>query len=189
MGKFEKGKGKGKDGKGKYDKGKGKGKNVKGKGGKGKSWWNSDYESSSSDWSWGSEKGQPDIRKCFKCGKVGHMKKDCPLNRVAGVEDQPEVVGAIFEAVEEDGGEQWVFAVRQVNAVHAKGSMIIDSGAELHVCPPDFHPEVQAEHGLHKEMVTISGDKLPYQGTKKVRTTISDGTTRVPIAADFNVSN
>merc|ERR1712194_804126 len=69
-GKFEKGKGKGKDGKGKYDKGKGKGKNVKGKDGKGKSWWDSDYESSSSNWSWGSEKGQPDIRKCFSVEKL-----------------------------------------------------------------------------------------------------------------------
>merc|ERR1712194_557308 len=34
---------------------KGKGKIGKGKDGKGKSWWDNDYESSSS-WSWGSEK-------------------------------------------------------------------------------------------------------------------------------------
>ena len=93
-------------------------------------------------------------------------------------------VGAVFETAE----PSWILALREVRAARAvrPGSegLLIDSGAELHVCPPGFHEEYLVLRGT-RELVSISGEPLQYYGERHVETAISDGSTVVLVSVDF----
>ena len=137
-----------KNGKGKHDKkGKGKGSKHEKKG-------KQDKEGKGKENSSGAE-----TRKCHKCGQVGHIRRDCPRQKISAVDEtpQPNQVGAVFENAE----PSWILALREVRAARAvrPGSegLLIDSGAELHVCPPGFHDEYPVERGT-RELVSISGE-------------------------------
>ena len=175
-----------KGGKGKHDK-KGKGKGCKhdqkGKhdqGGKGK-------EISGAE-------TRTETRKCHKCGQVGHIRRDCPTLKVAAIDEttqpttQPNQVGAVFETAE----PAWILALREVRAArtarHGREGMLIDSGVELHVCPQGFHEEFPVVQG-QRDIVSISGEPLQYYGERSMQTAISDGSTVMPVSADFCVSD
>ena len=67
-------------------------------------------------------------------------------------------------------------------------SLLIDSGAEQHVCPPGFHAEFPVVQGK-REIVSISGEPLQYYGQRSVKTAISDGSSVMPVSVDFCVSD
>ena len=69
-----------------------------------------------------------------------------------------------------------------------KNGLLIDSGAELHVCPPGFHEEYPVVRGT-RELVSISGEPLHYYGERRVKTAISGGSAVVPVSVVFFVSD
>ena len=125
-----------------------------------------------------------------KCGQVGHIRRDCPTQKVSAVDEttQPNQDAAVFETAE----YAWILALREVRAARAarpgREGLLIDSGAEQHVCPPGFHAEFPVVQGK-REIVSISGKPLQFYGQRSVQTAISDGSSVMPVSVDFCVSD
>eukprot|EP00972_Heterocapsa_arctica_P106894 15746201-Heterocapsa_arctica.AAC.1 len=63
--------------------------------------------------------------------------------------------------------------------------MLLDSGSFLHVCPPDFAPEIALwQDGRPPRAVTASGQPLRCYGHKKVLLSTNNG---VLLNVDFAV--
>ena len=199
---------------GAFDKGKGKGKS-KDKHGKGKSkkgeenGWSSSWSTSwnndkTGKGSWKYEAGKGSGKKGEKKGKDKFGKKkgdkswssgtsNAPVNAV--VEDTSSAGGApasavrAVQAMEPDMHTEWVLAVRALQINECKPGMLIDSGSEVHVCPPSFHPEASVKKTEEKRLASISGEPLEYFGKKTVHTSLCDNETSVSTAILFDVSN
>ena len=176
-GKDFKGKGKGKDKGGKgyysYDYGKGKGKGGKGAGGK-----------------FGGKIGkpsEPSRRSCFGCGETGHMIKDCPKARTAGLQaiqdgkvQTPETtptskktIGAALlaasteESWDETWGygedsyyeEGWAFGLTEADPVRHE-RILFDSGCGTSVCPRDYAPTAEEKALPGLDMRTVTNEKV-----------------------------
>ena len=57
----------------------------------------------------GKESSGAETRKCHECGQVGHIRRDCPTQKISVVDEttQPNQVGAVFETAE----HAWIFAL------------------------------------------------------------------------------
>ena len=80
--------------------------------------------------------------KCFFCKEKGHARKDC--SKFSAWLAEKKTVGheQSANAIEEDG---WIFALDHEHEELCE-LIMIDSGASVHVCPPDHGQE----NGLHK---------------------------------------
>jgi hypothetical protein len=72
------------------------------------------------------------LRKCWKCGKIGHYKKDCrskSVERGKGFDDVPSIEG---KTSSEEGGDVYLAS----SSTHADHDVwLIDSGASFHMTP------------------------------------------------------
>ena len=80
------------------------------------------------------------IRKCWKCGKVGHYKKDCiskNVEKVKGYEDTPSTEA---KDSSEEGGDVYLASMGN----HSERDIwLIDLGASCHMTP---HRELFCEY-------------------------------------------
>ena len=103
--------------------------------------------------------------KCFFCKEKGHARKDCP--KFSGWLAEKKSVGheQSANAIEEDG---WIFALDHEHEELCE-LIMIDSGASVHVCPPDHGQE----NGLRKSsetrpLLTASGAEMKQHGMTQV---------------------
>ena len=96
----------------------------------------------------GKDKENIDVetRKCHKCGQDGHIRRDCPTQKISAVDEtnQPNQVGAVFETAE----HAWILALREVRTART-----------ARPGRPGFHDEFPVVHG-QREIVSISGEPL-----------------------------
>ena len=83
--------------------------------------------------------------KCFFCKGKGHARKDCPKFSAWLAEKKTVGHEQSANSIEEDG---WIFALGHEH--EELRELIIDSGASVHVCPPDHGQE----NGLRKSSKT-----------------------------------
>ena len=103
--------------------------------------------------------------KCFFCKEKGHARKDCP--KFSAWLAKKKTVGheQSANATEEDGR---IFALDHEHEELCEVIMI-DSGASVHVCPPDHGQE----KGLRKSsearpLLTASGAEMKQHGMRQV---------------------
>ena len=107
----------------------------------------------------------------------------------AAADARPTAARQVTYAQDED---YWIFGVSDIRGVRSKkDAVVLDSGAELHVCPEHFHdkngilPKVPG-----RDLVVIGGDTLNYKGERKVFTTLcNDNQTTVPAVVNFAVAD
>ena len=88
--------------------------------------------------------------------------------------------------------DYWIFGVQDVRRVRSKSSaMVLDSGAELHVCPGNFHELAGTTSKVPgRDLIGIGGDSLNYQGERRVMTTLTDeNDTKIPAVVNFAVAD
>ena len=90
------------------------------------------------------KEGTPDTpsMKCFFCQEKGHARKDCPKFSAWLAERKTVGHEQSANSIEEDG---WIFTLDHEHEELCK-LIMIDSGASVHVCPPDHGQE----NGLRK---------------------------------------
>ena len=120
--------------------------------------------------------------KCFFCKEKGHTRKYCP--KFSALLAEKKTVGHEQSAnsIEEDG---WIFALDQEHEELCE-LIMIDSGASVHVCPPDHGQE----NGLRKSsktrpLLTASGADMKQHGMRQV----SNDTEVGKITTDYRVLN
>ena len=103
--------------------------------------------------------------KCFFCKEKGHARKDCPKFSAWLAEKKTVGHEQSANSIEEDG---WIFAFDHEHEELCE-LIMIDSGASVHVCPPDHGQE----NGLRKSskarpLLTASGAKMKQHGMRQV---------------------
>ena len=103
--------------------------------------------------------------KYFFCKEKGHTRKDCPKFSAWLAEKKTVGHEQSANSIEEDG---WIFALDQEHEELCELTMI-DSGASVHVCPPDHGQE----NGLRKSsktrpLLTASGAEMKQHGMRQV---------------------
>ena len=169
IGALPKGKGRGEKGHG-QPKGKGKGKDQP----KGKKSGQQGGAAGSSE------------KLCFYCNKPGHVKAECRKKaadeKAAGKgagqqakakakaktkakptaalpEEEPEPLSAAYVAA--------TVADEQPTAVALLQEVLVDTGAGAHLFKQGFDPAAEVGQGISKEMVTVTGEKIPSARKKK----------------------
>ena len=100
--------------------------------------------------------------KCFFCTEKGHARKDCPKSSAWLAEKKTVGHEQSANSIEEDG---WIFALDHEHEELCE-LIMIDSGASVHVCPPDHGQE----YGLRKSsktrpLLTASGGETARNET------------------------
>ena len=103
--------------------------------------------------------------KCFFCKEKGHTVKDCPKFSTGLAEKKTVGHEQSANSIEEDG---WIFALNQEHEELCE-LIMFDSGASVHVCPPDHGQE----NGLRKSsrtrpLLTASGAEIKQHGMRQV---------------------
>ena len=103
--------------------------------------------------------------KCFFCKERGHARKDCPKFSAWLAEKKTVGHEQSANAIEEDG---WIFALDHEHE-ELRERIMIDSGASVHVCPPDHGQE----NGLRKSsetrpLLTALGAEMKQHGMRQV---------------------
>ena len=92
------------------------------------------------------------IRKCGKCGKVGHYKKDCRSKNVEkekGSKDTPSIEA---KNSSEEGGDVYLASTGNPSK---RDTWLIDSGASCHMTP---HREWFCEYEKYNGVYVYLGD-------------------------------
>jgi hypothetical protein len=72
------------------------------------------------------------LRKCWKCGKKGHYKKDCKSRKVDKPKGSDYISSTEAKTNTEEGGDVYMAST----STHAdRGVWLIDSGASYHMTP------------------------------------------------------
>ena len=103
--------------------------------------------------------------KCFFCQDKGHARKDCPKFSAWLAEKKTVGHEQSANSIEEDG---WIFALDHEHEELCE-LIMIDSGASVHVCPPDHGQE----NGLRKSsktrpLLTASGAEMEQHRMRQV---------------------
>ena len=103
--------------------------------------------------------------KSFFCMEKGHARKDCPKFSAWLAEKKTVGHEQSANSIEEDG---WIFALDHEHEEFCE-LIMIDSGASVHVCPPDHGQE----NGLRKSsktrpLLTASGAEVKQHRTRQV---------------------
>ena len=110
--------------------------------------------------------------KCFFCKERGHARKDCPKFSAWLAEKKTVGHEQSAHSIEEDG---WIFVLDHEHEELCE-LIMIDSGASVHVCPPDHGQE----NGLLKSsktrpLLTASGAEMKQHGMRQVSCDTEDG--------------
>ena len=179
--------GQGKKGKSKStgDKGNGKGKGKDKNKHKG-----NDGDKAKGRDSWNSGQQQAQFQGyCSHCSKWGHKRQDCRTRlaqqkngAVAGVQE-PEseadsVQAAQWSDADSDGvdldSSSWCFATLN-NPRGPAGTLLVDSGADDHICHPDFGKEFSLIKSVGSTLRDVQGNPLSHQGTRHVNLIVGTG--------------
>ena len=68
--------------------------------------------------------------------------------------------------------------------------MVLDSGAELHVCPGNVQKLAGTTSKVPgRDLIGIGGDELNCQGERRVMTLTDDNDTKIPAVVNFAVAD
>jgi hypothetical protein len=114
------------------------------------------------------------LRKCWKCGKTGHYKKDCKSKKVEKPKGSDSSSSMEVKTSTEEGGDVYL-ASKSTHANH--GVWLIDSGASYHMTP---HREWFSEYEKYDGGDVFLGDysTVKILGRGRVKLLLNDGRIR-----------
>jgi hypothetical protein len=114
------------------------------------------------------------LRKCWKCGKTGHYKKDCKSKKVEKPKGSDSTSSTEVKTSTEEGGDVYL-ASTSTHADH--GVWLIDSGASYHMTP---HREWFSEYEKYDGGDVFLGDDSTTKilGRGRVKLLLNDGRIR-----------
>ena len=177
-----------------------KGKGKPNKGFKGKPWdkGKSKDKSSKGD---GKKSGKKDGKSslpeqfqgdCGYCGKWGHKRADCrkriaaegggapvkggAAQQVAMPEETPAPQRQVYSQGNTAEDATWIFMLVSIaGLMHVSHYVLIDSGADEHVCPMDFMQSVPLRKATGGIMNDAQGNRIPEHGTRDVFLRLAHG--------------
>jgi hypothetical protein len=111
------------------------------------------------------------LRKCWKCGKTGHYKKDCKSKKVEKPKGSDSTSSTEAKTSTEEGGDVYLSST----STHADRDVwLIDSGASYHMNP---HREWFSEYEKYDGGDVFLGDELTSKilGRGRVKLLLKDG--------------
>jgi hypothetical protein len=114
------------------------------------------------------------LRKCWKCGKTGHYKKDFKFKKVEKPKGSDSTSSTEVKTSTEEGGDLYL-ASTSTHAYH--GVWLIDSGASYHMTP---HREWFSEYEKYDGGDVFLGDDSTAKilGRGRVKLLLNDGRIR-----------
>ncbi|KAL8549453.1 hypothetical protein ACS0TY_008332 [Phlomoides rotata] len=107
-------------------------------------------------------------RKCYKCNKVGHLKKNCP--------EKEDDNGTADAAVAADGYDS--AEVLAISADRLDDEWVLDSGCTIHMCPNECW--FKNLENLDGESVLLGNDKsCKVKGIGSIRIKMFDGADKI----------
>jgi hypothetical protein len=114
------------------------------------------------------------LRKCWKCGKIGHYKKDCKSKKVEKPKGSDSTSSTEVKTSTEEGGDVYLAST----GTHADHDVwLIDSGASYHMTP---HREWFSEYEKYDGGDVFLGDDstAKIMGCGRVKLLLKDGRIR-----------
>jgi hypothetical protein len=114
------------------------------------------------------------LRKCWKCGKTGHYKKDCKSKKVEKPKGSDSTSSTEVKTSTEEGGDVYLAST----STHADHDVwLIDSGASYHMTP---HREWFSEYEKYDGGDVFLGDDSTTKilGRGRVKLLLNDGRIR-----------
>jgi hypothetical protein len=114
------------------------------------------------------------LRKCWKCGKTGHYKKDCKSKKVEKPKGSDSTSSTEEKTSTKEGGDVYL----ESTSTHADHDVwLIDSGASYHMTP---HREWFSEYEKYDGGDVFLGDDstLKILGRGRVKLLLKDGRIR-----------
>ena len=103
--------------------------------------------------------------KCFFCKERSHARKGCPKFSASLAEMNTVGHDQSANAIEEDG---WIFALDHEHEELCE-LIMIDSGASVRVCPPDYGQENgHRKSSETRPLLTASGAEMKQHGLRQV---------------------
>jgi hypothetical protein len=114
------------------------------------------------------------LRKCWKCGKIGHYKKYCKSKKVDNPKGSDSNSSTEAKTSTEEGGDVYL----EFTSTHADRDVwLIDSGASYHMTP---HREWFSKYEKYDGVDVFLGDdsKTKILGRGRVKLLLKDGRIR-----------